>query len=96
MLKGKTYNQRIYGYLVSPVVEDNVHDFAFVCNKMGNLYQEIDDPCTDNPRVCKLVNDKLTEDYVITRDSGCCGSIDMVVVNPKTGNKFSIGFNFGH
>lgn len=95
MAKG-TYNSRLYGHLVKPVV-DNKEDFAWVCNKLAKLYQKIDDGCVDNCRVdIALKGGGKTKDYIKTMKGGCCGTVDKMITNERTGNSFWIGFNYGH
>lgn len=95
MSKG-TFNSRIYGDLVRPVV-DNSMDFSWLCNKLAKLYQKIDDGCIDNCRVDIALKDGgKTDNYTRAMNDGCCGAIDEMITNIQTGNSFWIGFNYGH
>jgi len=38
----------------------------------------------------------MSKTYKFYYESGCCGFWDEIVQNPFTGNKFMIGFNYGH
>ena len=87
----------IYGDRVRFFVPDVSEDeLRWLCNKSGKLYRRIKDKCVDNYRVCQVIDGKTTIDYQMKRAHGCCGSLDTTVTNPKTGNVFAIGFNYGH
>lgn len=90
-----TFNLSIYESYVRPKV-DNEHDLHFVCNQLSKLYKEIDDACVDNIRISKVTLDEIDSEYQDKYNAGCCGFADRNIVNPLTGNKFRIGFNFGH
>ena len=91
----ETYNTRLYGHLVRPHV-NNTHDYYWVCNQMAKMYKHYEGHIADNARISKDFNESWDEGYQKAKDSGCCGYDDRLVWNPKTGNSFWIGFNYGH
>jgi hypothetical protein len=94
----QTHNQRMYADFVKNwMPEINKDDLAFVCNRAASIYQKIDDGTVDNFRVCRrLEGGDVTARYREVMANGCCGFHDETFYNPKTGNIFSIGFNYGH
>ena len=90
-----THNSKIYGRGVDTVTE-NVNDYFFVCNQMSDLYKKIQGGCVDRPRVSKSVDGEWDSDYQEILSNGCCGVADILISNSWTGNKFFIGFNYGH
>jgi hypothetical protein len=89
-----TFNFRIYGAVIQAWIPDiGTDDLQFMVNKAAALYQEIDDPCTDNFRVSRLPESAA---YCEAVAGGCCGSVDQEWTNPLTGNSFVVGFNYGH
>lgn len=92
-----SFNIKIYGETIKEWIPDISHDdLVFVANKSANLYRSIDDGCIDNYRVSRIIDGNHSAKYEEAIESGCCGSTDKTVVNTKTGNSFTIGFNYGH
>lgn len=90
-----SYNYNIYAnkikYFVPYISKD---DLYWLCNQAGKLYKKLDDGCTDNFRCCAGTIKSVL--YKKAEDQGCCGFCDRLIRNPKTGNIFWIGFNYGH
>jgi hypothetical protein len=80
---------------IPDILED---DLKWLCNQSSDVYKECEElgGCTDNFRVSRFINDKVSSEYIRRQDCGCCGAIDKPVTNPLTSNTFIIGFNFGH
>ena len=74
------------------------HDLKFVCNQAADIYKWADNEggCVDNFRIKKHSCSYDTNRYENALASGCCGYVDKEVTNLKTGNTFTIGFNYGH
>jgi len=51
--------------------------------------------CVDNARVALVGNTGQVRRYNRQRESGCCGSSDFQATGPD-GNRYMLGFNFGH
>lgn len=51
--------------------------------------------CVDNYRVARMGNTGQVRRYKRQKDGGCCGFSDTVAVGPD-GNKYMLGFNYGH
>lgn len=72
-------------------------DFVWLCNKLAEMYKKHGNDCMDNVRICMArYFGKPTLKYEIAKQSGCCGFYDEQITNPKTGNIFWIGCNYGH
>ena len=66
----------------------------FLVQEFEKMDEQIDDPCTDNYRFCR-VGDPVTEEMYHTRkEEGCCGSEDRYV--SYQGEIYQIGLNYGH
>lgn len=93
-----SYNYDIYANRIKrwiPHISDK--DLPWLCNQCASVYKDIDDGCVDNFRVCSSFGaSDMSSEYKTARNSGCCGSRDVRVNNPLTGNAFMIGFNYGH
>lgn len=86
-----------FGGAVLCWVDDvNADDFIWLCSELKHLEQILDDDVLNNYRICRTQLDELTENYRQAKRNGCCKAFDHIVVNPKTGNKFSIGCNYNH
>jgi hypothetical protein len=77
----------------------DLHDLHWLCDEIEAI--GVKDPdtmsCRDNFRLCLLgESDKPSESYEYAANQGCCGSYDEIHVNPSTGHRFMIGFNYGH
>ena len=89
------HNYKIYaGHIKSQIPSISEDDLRWLCNRAAKLYRKIDDGCVDNFRCCDTW--MHTESYKKALSRGCCGFIDILVKNPRTGNSFCIGFNYGH
>ena len=76
-----------------PDISNN--DIIFLLRITTNLDNSIEN--ADNFRFCKLVQfNCLSDEYQKAVNKGCCGFFDEEYINPSNGNRFSIGFNFGH
>lgn len=57
----------------------------------------IDDPCVDNYRLARKGDKKAVFRYKLQRESGCCGSFDVVRRCPYDWfREYYIGCNYGH
>lgn len=93
------YNQQIYaGRIQEALGPVDARDLAWLCNQAAKLYKRVEPQgCVDNFRVSKLnILGMPSDAYTRIRERGCCGSSDEKVKNPVTGNRFIIGFNYGH
>lgn len=90
-----SYNYEMYAPYIKIAIPDiDENDLKWLCNKSANIYRSLKDNCVDNYRV-SIGPDKSNE-YLAQQNNGCCGSCDRLVKNPKTGNEFWVGFNYGH
>lgn len=90
-----TDNELVYSDAIAKFMTVGHDDRKWLCNKIANLYEEIDDGCVDSFRVSPVLDGgKWSEQY--NSKITCCGQVDKKIINPKTGNKFWIGFNYGH
>lgn len=91
----QTHNSRIYGHIVNEYV-NNTHDYYFLSNELAKLYNKVGGASnfTDSVRVCHSIKGKWSKDF--EERITCCGTANLEVSNPKTGNVFWIGFNYGH
>ena len=90
-----SYNYNLYADRIKGKVPNiRKDDLKWLCNKSASIYKSLKDNCVDNYRVC--AGENMSVDYKLQRNSGCCGFCDRKVINPKTGNTFWIGFNYGH
>lgn len=72
-------------------------DIRWLANKVTKAMGKTKDSCIDNFRACYIPPDgKASDDYNRRLGNGCCGFHDQVVINELTGNKYKIGFNYGH
>lgn len=94
------HNMMIYSDIIENWIPNiGRHDLIFLCNRSSSLYTKKykTDGCVDNYRVSIVgENDDVSERYKEAVDNGCCGSCDIIYTNKVTGNKFMIGFNYGH
>lgn len=98
-MSDKSFNQKIYANRIGRWIPDlGEDDMKFLCNVSSNTYRSVkSDGCVDNYRISRVLeNGETSKEYQEAKENGCCGFIDKVFTNPKTGNKFIIGFNFGH
>jgi len=93
-----SFNQNIYVERVNKSIKNlNDDDLKWLCNQMAKLYRKYRNDCVDNFRLCRSGhNNSKTSEYDFAYSHGCCGFSDELIVNPKTGNSFWIGCNFGH
>jgi hypothetical protein len=90
-----TYNVELYGDRVLIAIPDiGGDDFTWLCNKLAHMYRSVEDNCVDNFRMCR--GPCHSKEYADAFDRGCCGFVDKVVHNAKTGNDFLVGCNYGH
>ena len=68
-------------------------DLVWLSNQTQRACDSTKDNCIDNFRWSR---DPMSERYQKAVQNGCCGFLDEEVTNPKTGNKFWIGLNYGH
>lgn len=95
----ETFNTRIYAQRVQDWIPDvNADDLLFLCNRSASIYQQIEAAgCVDNYRVSRVgFFNRVSSAYSRAKAGGCCGYTDVVLKNPVTGNKFAVGFNYGH
>lgn len=89
------HNELIYADAIAEFLTVGHDDRKWLCNKLAVLYDDIDDGCVDSLRVSHVTDgggwSKQYEDQIT-----CRGQVDKKIINPKTGNKFWIGFNYGH
>jgi len=57
--------------------------------------EELEATCVDNWRVARLGNSPQMRRYRRQQKRGCCGSHDIIRKGPD-GNKYMLGFNYGH
>lgn len=56
--------------------------------------KEVNDSCVDNERFAYLDLSTQVEDYLVQKNSGCCGEFDALI---SIGGKLAlIGCNYGH
>ena len=93
-----SFNLVIYAVMVRKWIPDiGKDDMSFVCNKSSNIHKRVESHgCVDNYRISRVVDGDVSDDYRAAKHNGCCGFVDEIFTNPKTGNSFTIGFNFGH
>ena len=99
MLNQTNFNIKIYADDIKSFIPDiEEHDLCFIANKAAKLYKKIEPHgCVDNFRVSKISSDgSYSDKYKQAIANGCCGFADRRFKNELTGNKFIIGFNFGH
>lgn len=93
------HNVNIFGATIKhwiPGIDND--DLRWLANRSAKIHKKLDKAggCVDNYRICLLVDNRVNEDYRNSQRNGCCGFYDAVWTNPKTQNRFSIGFNYGH
>ena len=95
-----SYNFKMYSDTIKcwiPTIGED--DLRWLCNRAARLYKQCEKMgCVDNfraSRVCKVTS-SVSVRYNDAVKSGCCGSVDNRHTNERTGNTFSIGFNYGH
>lgn len=54
-----------------------------------------DEACVDNYRVARMNSTSQMRRYRKQKERGCCGSHDFKAVGPD-GNRYLMGFNYGH
>ena len=88
------FNERIYGCLVNKVAK-NANDYFWLCNQLSAAYKKLAG-VINNPRVSASKNGRFDDKYKKKLNEGCCSYFDKEIINPKTGNKYWIGFNYNH
>lgn len=68
-------------------------DLVWLSNQTQRACDSTKDNCIDNLRWSRH---PMSERYQQAVKKGCCGSLDEAITNPKTGNVFWIGLNYGH
>lgn len=99
---GESYNTQMNKAFVLRNIPDidTKHDLPFVCNKIGRMFRKVNDSCMDNFRISRVITrgkkDYYSKDYLLIKNSGCCGFYDEKFTNKLTNNTFIIGCNYGH
>ena len=99
MVKQSGFNFKIYSKTIKDFIPDiDEHDLCYMSNKAARLYRKCESHgCVDNFRISRIdAENKYSKLYEKAIEDGCCGSIDRQYKNEVTGNRFIIGFNFGH
>lgn len=91
-------------------INDNIKDFIEVLDRLkvdptllkwieAQLFLKFADSdyfeYMDNIRFAAKSNQAVCDDYMLKKQKGCCGFKDIVLKHPS-GEKYMIGFNFGH
>lgn len=78
--------------------EEDRKDLVWLSNELGRLFQRNPDyqEFMDNFRVCRANDTTMSKRYSEIAGQGCCGSYDEPYVNPATGRRYWVGFNYGH
>ena len=93
-----TLNNDLFAKEIKDWIEDvDDLELKFLCDECARIYDSIDDECIDNFRISRIDSEGMVSiRYLHAAAAGCCGAIYETVKNPVTGNKFFVGFNYGH
>lgn len=74
------------------------HIALFLTNRLQKMVRRVKDNCISHLRYCDIDNKKEKDEYIATRNSGCCGSYEasFLYIRDNKTKTFWIGFNYGH